>query len=125
MEKVNPVLTKGERKLIKKIARIQIRSLTKILNNDVPDEDVDTICLVEHIDKEELMGTIKNQIGEYKMMVINPGLFFNTRKEESSTNMHILMNFFEHPKYEVSRKAIFRKMLYLEPIPIDVSFSLN
>ena len=124
-EKVNPILKKAEKRLIRKIARIHIRSLVRILNNEIDGEDVVTTCLQEDITEEQLLGATYESIQKFQDVILKPGEFFNMDDYERNVNVHILMDFFEHPKYETARRSIFRKMLYLEPIPKEIEFSLN
>lgn len=125
MEKVNPVLTVREKKVIRKIAKVHIQALSRILKNEVEGEDVKLECIKEEIEEEELNDSVNETIGRFENIIRNPPEFFNVPQRDMNLSMHILMNFFEHPKYEVARRSIFRKVYLMEPIPKEVPFSLN
>jgi len=113
-------LSREEKRIIRKIARIQLNSLSNILNGDT-ETDIPMHCIEYEIEQEHLMKAVENDIRVYEEMMFKPGQFFNQQRYNMKISTHILMRYFKKEKYEESRRSIFRKICLLEELKISLN----
>ena len=113
------ILTRKEEKVIRKIAKVQIRSIVQIIaqNSEV---DITLFCLNEGIDLKQMMKEAKADLKLYTKIYEQPNLFFELSGDNMVIAKHIMWNFTNKPKYDEGRRGVWRKLLCLEIIPISL-----
>jgi hypothetical protein len=116
-------LTKNERKLIRKVCKVNLESLRRILTNEVEDEDIPIYCIAWDIDDWELYDSVNADICLFESIRSCPKGLFSLDDDSLSTVKHILFNFFKHPKWRDTKRALRRKLALVENQ--HLYFSLN
>jgi len=111
------LLTKEEKKLIKRIMRVQIRNLERIRVKDCP-MDITLMMLQEGINEEDYMEGVDKSLKIFREIKENPSRMFDLDEEDISITKHIMFNFANHPKYDVGKKRVWRKLILMELLPI-------
>jgi hypothetical protein len=106
-------LTKGEKKIVKKIALIQLESIRGIISGNGP-EDILMFCLINDIPKEDLMGEANSSLSRYEYLLENPEDILMLGELDLSITRHILFNFFNSPKHAEGKKRLWRKLITRE-----------
>jgi hypothetical protein len=103
-------LTPQEKKLIRKIASLQLESLKIILTNEVDEEDVPIFCLENEIPEDELNEAVLRSIENFESVRQKPTLLFELEGDDLSLSLHILNSFFKKARYKEVRKSLGRKL---------------
>lgn len=103
-------LSGKEKMIIRTICRWQIESLTEILNNTCPVEDVKLFCLENGIDELELEETVIETMASYEMVREHPTFFLNIGKPDLLVIRHILHKFIKGKVLRKAKRSIWRKM---------------
>ncbi len=103
-------LTKGEKQIIRQVAKIQIDSLNRLLHNDST-EDVQLVCAVEGVSYHQFRKALEEQLDTFNQLHLNPNHLINLPQSEKSKVKHIL-NVFIPQTHE--RSMIWRKFLLTE-----------
>jgi hypothetical protein len=111
------LLTKEEKRVIKKIARVQIASLLAIINKDC-EIDITLFVAEEGLDFKEMQDSMRADIQIYQSIYNDPQKIFSLPSSELVCVKHILFNFVNSKKHEVGRKKIWRKFNFMEALPI-------
>lgn len=125
LETFRPELSLKEQRLIKKIVKIQKKSLERLKNNEVNGNDKQIWLIEKEVTEEKFDSDMDKTIGMLDGIYDDPPAFFALPEEEMNMMTHILLNFFEDPKWEKTRRGLFRKLSYLERYPYDIAYSLN
>lgn len=113
-------LSRAERIIVRKIARVQIQNLNLILENNI-EEDLSLYLAINEIPKEDFFMGVKNDIEVFENLRECPGNFLAMGEENTSLIKHILFNYFNKPKYKEGKTKVWKKLLLMEKI----NFSLN
>lgn len=111
------LLTKEEKKVIKKITRVQIRNLINLINHDSV-IDLKLFAFQEEIPENLLIEKMEDSLNLYNDILENPRELFNLDEENLSIAKHIMWNFINHSKYDLGRTRVWKKMLIMEKFPI-------
>lgn len=106
-------LTKEERKLIKKIAKIQLASIESILKEDGC-IDIELYCLQNELDKSQVREEANKSLDKFKELLNTPGNLLSLDDNNLSICKHIMFNYFDGDKYQNPRRSIWRKFLVKE-----------
>lgn len=106
-------LTMRERKVIRKIATLQLGGLDMVLRGDMK-EDITMWCIEGNITREQLNESVRKDIETYENLIINPHEFINLPDEDLSLVKHILHRYIKRPNLQRAKKSIWRKMVYLD-----------
>lgn len=88
----NTILTQPERKIVRKIARLQIQILNELLRRD-SSEDVTLFCLEENLSEEQMDDALVTEIQVYRDLKDDPASFLKLDDEQLSIFKHNLENF--------------------------------
>lgn len=110
-------LTRDEKRVIKRITRVQIGNLENLLNNDC-EMDLKLIFLMEEINEEEFRDHLIMGLDIYKSVRECPRKLFNLGPDYMSIVKHLMVNFARHPKYEQGKKGLWRKFNIIEFLPL-------
>lgn len=113
-------LSKQEKKIIRKIAGIQLASLWAILKGEC-EEDIVTYCLIHNFERERLDNLVKANIQAFMEVKEDPNQFLYLNDENLSMVKHILMNEIDGEQWDIPKKKIWVKLNLNE----SVSFHLN
>lgn len=111
------LLTKEEKKVIKKVTRVQINNLTNIYNKDCS-IDITLECLRDEIDEKEFLDKVLTGINIFKIVHENPRELFNLDTNKLSTVRHILVHYANHPKYDEGKRKVWKKLFIIEELPL-------
>lgn len=113
-------LNRSERKVIRKIANMQLESLEMLLRGDIK-EDL-TLWRIEHqVEAEELDASIRLDIRVYENLYNNPHEFINLQDDDMSLVKHILHRYIKRGDLLKAKASIWRKMVYIN----SFHFNLN
>lgn len=110
-------LTNNEKRVIRKIAGVQIKNLNDIISKNCT-EDITLWALIEQIEEEELFEQINMTLDLYKNVQGNPQLFFSLPENDLCISRHILANFIEPRKYRKGITKIWKKLILMDTLPI-------
>jgi hypothetical protein len=113
-----PELTKAERKLIRKIAKLQLSSLTEILTNRMPGVDIEDHCLTNGICATALRQSVHRSYDQFARLLEEPQAFFNLEPDNLSISRALLMDQLYRVK---GRRKLWRKL----SLVTDFTFHLN
>lgn len=111
-------LSAPEKKVIKRVARVQVDSCQKVINNDT-DQDWHLEIIKNQIDPIAFKQELQKSITLYEGLLKRPHGVFEFPKEEFSYVKHILFCFANHKKYKVGRKSFWKKLDAMEMVPIN------
>lgn len=104
-------LTKNEKRLIKKIAKLQVESLKRILNNTAPGYDIPIYAQIEGIDLEGLQQESKKSLRAYQKCLDEPQAFLSLDNGNMSVCKCLLLGYLMKHK---GRSKLFRKIRVIE-----------
>lgn len=113
----SPKLTKAERKLIRKIAKLQLASLTRILTNRV-EVDIPVHCLEYEIQERDLKLQVHNSYDQFARTLTQPAAFFNLDDDNLSICKSLLMGVLAEAK---GKRKLWGKIRVLQ----NFDFNLN
>lgn len=108
-------LTRRQRKIVKKIAKLQITSLEAILHGDCED-DLPMFCIERGIPMDKFLLLTKKNISDFRELINNPELFM-TLPERHMVAFKQLLNT-QIPPSEAKRE-IWAKLIIAEYYPIN------
>jgi hypothetical protein len=111
-------LTKSERLLIKKVARLQLESLTRILENSAEGVDVPIYAQLEGIDLDRLHRETRKSLRSYERCLIEPQAFLSLDESNMSICKHLILG---HLMEHKGRKRLFRKIRVIEKYPFHLN----
>ena len=113
-------LTSAERRLIKKIAKLQLGAIADVLNDDL---ELDlTMYKIEHgIQGDQLNEKLRKTQILYQEIYNDPGKFIALDEYNHGLLRHILINHFQQDKHAEARQGIWRKLT----IAYDTDYSLQ
>lgn len=114
------LLTKAERRVIKRITKIRMDNLSQILVGDTF-EDVIMMCIEEDICYDDFLMKIREELLVQETIFSDPGLLFSKDWDTICTAKHIMFNCANAPKYAIGRRRIWKKFLLLERFPINLN----
>lgn len=109
------LLTKAEKKVIKKISRIQVNNLQEIINRDSA-IDITMYIINEELPEDKLMQLALQTLMQFQEVLEVPNKLFNLNHENLRIAKHIMWNYTDYPKYDVGRTRVWSKMLLTEQI---------
>lgn len=120
-------LTLKERKLIRRVVKIQLDTLKAMLENDCG-EDIELWCIKEEIEQGALRKLIRKNIIDFRMIYFKPEQFLDLSSTHLSTFKHILQTVI--PKHQKTKRGIWRKIFINEDLEFHLhhevdSFNLN
>lgn len=108
-------LTQRQRKIVKKIAKMQLESLYSILK-DTCEEDLTIFCIERDIDRTKLkILTLKN-IRAFEQLIKYPAIFLNLPEQHMVAFKQLLLT--QIPQSE-ARRELWTKLLISEYYPIN------
>jgi len=110
---VEVYLNQRERRVIQKIATIQLQALDKILRGDLV-EDIALWCIEGQIEREALNRSIRRDIKIYEDLIERPEEFLYLKSDDLSLVKHILHRYIKKPSLQRAKKSIWRKMVYFD-----------
>lgn len=111
------LLTREEKIVIKKMARIQLKSLNEVKATCYSPEVVLSL-IEENVEMAGFEGSLDRDIKVFSELLTNPREFFNMRECNINLGKHIMFNFLSSTKYEKGRKAVWKKLLIMDTLPI-------
>lgn len=112
------LLSAIEKKVIRKIAKVQIESCNDIITNNT-ERDFELEIIQEQIDPFAFRKELSNTIDLYEQLLTNPHMVFDMPSQEYPYIKHILFNFTRHSKYDAGRKSFFKKLWVLDIVPVN------
>lgn len=111
----------SEKQVLLNIAKIQIKSLEDLLNNN-SGIDLPLWAIENEVDLKEITKETQIKLKLYYELQRNPkNLLIIFSSHELGVIKHILFNFLKHKKYKKAKRNIWRKILLAETF----LFSLN
>lgn len=111
-------LNRAERKVIRKIAGIQLESLAMILQGNI-EQDIPLWRIEHNVSQDDLNETIRENIALYENLYTNPHEFVNLEDNDLSMVKHILHRYIKRTNLLEAKASLWRKMVYLN------SFNFN
>lgn len=108
-------LTARQRKILKKIIKIQLQALRAILKEDC-EEDITLYCLENEIDKAELRKLTERNIIEFKYVYKHPESFLDLREVHLSSIKHIFNTQMEKKSLKRVKSELWRKMVVFDEL---------
>lgn len=111
----NTKLTREEKQIIKRIARVQLKDLNNILERKTK-ESPDLFCVMQGLSIEEFDEVVREDIKVFESVLKNPQSFLNLTEMNLSIFKHIMTNFLpkrlEGYKHHLWRKLNLRDKLF-------------
>lgn len=112
---MNVQLTKRQRKIVKKIAKLQLESLYSILKGTC-DEDLTMFCIERDIPQNALKELTQRNIDTFEALIKYPSMFMNLPEHHMVAFKQLLLT--QIPQSE-ARREIWGKILINEYYPIN------
>lgn len=109
------LLTNAEKRIIRRIAKIQIASISTIVTGDCP-EDLELHCIVEQISRDELVENAMLNLQKFEWIKDKPSALFELDEDNLNICKHILVRYFNNPKYNIGKRRMWKKFILLENI---------
>jgi hypothetical protein len=109
-------LTALEKKVIKRIARRQLKNLNSILDN-TGTLDVPTFLLTEDLNVKEFENSVKTEIAIFEEVLKTPSELFNLEQANLAIAKHIMMNMGESNKLAEGKRGVWKKFMVLDQFP--------
>lgn len=100
-------LTEDEKKVIKRVAKIQIECLNNLIQENA-EIDVTMFAIENEVDKAELISDLEVERKKYEIIHDYPETFLNNEDDVISIFKHILVNFVN--KRKRAKSKIWRKL---------------
>lgn len=113
-------LSKGEKKVIRRITRVRMNSLKRILCEDTY-EDLIMVLLEEGVEKSEFMEKISITLKSQQEIYDHPYKLFSMEEDEIEIAKHIMFNCTDHVKYLEGKRKIWAKFILIERLPIHLN----
>lgn len=114
-------LKKEERRIIKKIAKIQLASLRMLLENACDDVDITTYALKHGFKESELNESINKEIREFEEVVKDPRNIFLLDEDNMSISKSIMVKYIRKVELEEAKKTLWKKLIVAERYPLNVN----
>lgn len=105
-------LTREERLLVRKLARIELKSLASILLEDT-EEDLVMWRADNEINKQEFEDELMDRMDLFDEILERPSRFINLPEVEMSIFRHLLFNN-KSLRFKAARKKIWTKMIIMD-----------
>lgn len=114
------LLTKDEKRVIKKVTKVQMQSLMDILNRNC-EEDITLWAIMEDLTEEEIFIQAQKALKKFERISKQPSKVFTLDQDNLRMFKHVMVNYTNHSRYEDGRRGIWRKLIIIEKSPINLN----